>query len=150
MCIAFFVFRNHDGNRCQFCSLKIYQRFFLLLPSHPYRRGDQGGHRHRDSLPTWAGEHPYPQVKQQPLSTDSGCFLALGLFAEGHAIGALILFGIALVGADLDAIQTAIILTTAVIGAGGDGAVDAAIGFLHIRELLSCGYLPRAAQLVCP
>ena len=46
-------------------------------------------------------------------------------------VGALILAGVALVGAHLDAVQTAVILTAAVVGAGGDGAVNAAIGLFH-------------------
>jgi hypothetical protein len=79
----------------------------------------------------------YFLTKKQPLPKDSGCFLALGLLAEGHAIGALILFGIALMGADLYAVQAAIVLTTAVVLAGGDGAVDAAVCFFHTNDLLS-------------
>ena len=53
------------------------------------------------------------------------------LLAEGLAIGALIHGGVCLVGAHLNAVQAAIILTAAMVLAGGYGAVDAAIGFLH-------------------
>ena len=68
-----------------------------------------------------------------PLSS----LAAARLHREGLAIGALILLRVTLVGAHLDAVQTAIILTTAMILAGGDGAVDAAIGFFHSDTLLS-------------
>jgi hypothetical protein len=62
--------------------------------------------------------------------------LALGLLAEGQTVGALVLLRITLVGADLDAVQTAVILTAAVVGAGGDGAVNAAVGLFHNDSLL--------------
>jgi hypothetical protein len=75
--------------------------------------------------------------RKQPLSKDGGCFSLLGLLTEGHAIGALIFFGIALMSADLHAVQAAIILTAAVVLAGGYGAVDAAVCFFHNHDLLS-------------
>jgi hypothetical protein len=60
----------------------------------------------------------------------------LGLLAEGHTVGALVFLRIALVGTHLNAVQTAVILTAAMIGAGGDGAVNAAVGLFHNDSLL--------------
>jgi len=49
------------------------------------------------------------------------------LFPEGHAVGALVLGGIALVGTHLDALQRTVIIGVAVIGALLDGAGDALV-----------------------
>ena len=50
------------------------------------------------------------------------------LLAEGHAVGALVHGGVCLVGTHLDAIQGAVVLGVAVIGALLDGAGDALVG----------------------
>ena len=47
--------------------------------------------------------------------------------AERHAIGALILRGVALVGAYRDAIERAVVLIAAVMGARGNGALNAVV-----------------------
>ena len=49
------------------------------------------------------------------------------LFAEGHTVGALILGGVSLVGTHLDAVQRAVVLGVAVVGALGHGALDALV-----------------------
>ena len=49
---------------------------------------------------------------------------------EGLAVGALIHAGIALVGADLDPFQSAILLAVAVVAALLDGAADASVAVI--------------------
>ena len=48
--------------------------------------------------------------------------------AEGLAVGALVLGGVVLVGADLDAFERAVVLTLAVVGALLHGAGNAVVG----------------------
>ena len=48
--------------------------------------------------------------------------------AEALAVGALILGGIGLMGADLDGVQAAVVHLAAVMGAAGDGAFDGRVG----------------------
>ena len=50
------------------------------------------------------------------------------LFAEGLAVGALIHGGICFMGADLDAIQAAVVLGVAVISALSNGTFDTFVG----------------------
>ena len=50
------------------------------------------------------------------------------LFAEGHAVGALILGGVSLVGAHTDLVQRAVVLIFAVVCAGAHGAFDGLVG----------------------
>ena len=49
------------------------------------------------------------------------------LFAEGHAVGALVLRGAGLVGANQDPVQRAVVCGIAVVGALLDGALDALV-----------------------
>ena len=63
------------------------------------------------------------------------------LSPEGLAVGALVLGGIGLVGAHQDAVQGAVVLGVAVIGAGLDGAFDALVGMaVHVLFLLFVWY----------
>ena len=50
------------------------------------------------------------------------------LFAEGHAVRALVHGGVALMGADQDAVQRTVVLPGAVVGAVGNGAFDTLVG----------------------
>ena len=59
------------------------------------------------------------------------------LLAEGHAVGALVHGGVILMGTHQDAVQRAVVLGVAVIGAGLDGAFNALVGMaVHVRFLL--------------
>ena len=59
------------------------------------------------------------------------------LLAERHAVGALVLGGILLVGAHHDLIQRTVVLGVAVIGALADGAGDTLVGVaVHTIYLL--------------
>ncbi len=49
------------------------------------------------------------------------------LLAEGLAVGALVLGGVGLVGANQDPVQGAVVLAVTVIGAGFDGTFDALV-----------------------
>ena len=53
------------------------------------------------------------------------------LLAEGHAVGALVLGGIALVGAHQNALQSAVVTGVGMVGALMDGALDALVGIVH-------------------
>ena len=53
------------------------------------------------------------------------------LLAEGHAVGALILGGIALVGAHQNALQSAVVAGVGMVGALMDSALDALVGIGH-------------------
>ena len=53
------------------------------------------------------------------------------LLPEGHAVGALFLGGIALVGAYQNALQSAVIAGAGMVGALVDGAFDALVGVAH-------------------
>ena len=50
------------------------------------------------------------------------------LLPEGHAVGALVLGGVFLVGTDLDAVQGAVVFTLAVVGTLMDGTFDRLVG----------------------
>ena len=50
------------------------------------------------------------------------------LLAEGHAVGALILGGICLVGTHGDAVQRTVVFLLAVMGALADGTFDGLVG----------------------
>ena len=52
------------------------------------------------------------------------------LLAEGHAVGALIHGGVALVGADHDLVQRAVVLTLAMMCALTDGTLNGLVGVL--------------------
>ena len=52
-----------------------------------------------------------------------GCLL----LAEGHAVGALVLGGVCLMGANQDPVQGAVVLAVAVMGALGYGALNGLI-----------------------
>lgn len=57
------------------------------------------------------------------------------LLVEGHAVGALVLGGIALVGANQNGIQRAVVLGSAVVGALAYGTLDALVGVtVHKRS----------------
>ena len=59
------------------------------------------------------------------------------LLAEGHAVGALILSGVALVGAHHDLIQRAVVLLFPVMCTLVDGAFDGLVGMaVHSNSLL--------------
>ena len=59
------------------------------------------------------------------------------LFAEGHAVGALIHGGVALVGAHPDLVQGAVVGLAAVVGAGDHSAFDGLVGMaIHDIRLL--------------
>ena len=59
------------------------------------------------------------------------------LLAEGHAVGALILSGVALVGAHHDLIQRAVVLLFTVMCTLVDGAFDGLVGMaVHSNSLL--------------
>ena len=54
------------------------------------------------------------------------------LSPEGHTVGTLVHGGVALMGAYMDLVQGAVVLSVAVIGAGDDGAFNALVGaFIH-------------------
>ena len=58
------------------------------------------------------------------------------LLAEGHAVGALILSGVGLVGTHQDALQGAVVAGGGVVGALMDGAFDALVCVSHEKFLL--------------
>ena len=59
------------------------------------------------------------------------------LLAEGHAVGALVLGGVGLMGAYKDLVQGAVVGLVAVMGTLGNGALDALICFaVHNADLL--------------
>ena len=59
------------------------------------------------------------------------------LLAEGHAVGALVLGGIALVGAHHDLVQGAVVFLLAVMGALVDSALNGLVGMtVHSNSLL--------------
>ena len=63
------------------------------------------------------------------------------LLAEGLAVGALIHGRILLMGAHQDLVQRAVVLSVAVISAGGDGAFDALVDIaVHLDYLLLFGF----------
>ena len=63
--------------------------------------------------------------------------------AEGLAVGALILSGVCLMGANQDPVQRAVVLTVAVVSTGLNGALDALICVIvHFLFLLLFGFLP--------
>ncbi len=78
------------------------------------------------------------EKRPDPPVWDRAAFHRRELFlAKGHAVGALIHGGIALVGADLDLVQRAVIRGIAVMRAGDDGAFDAVVGMaIHSGFLL--------------
>ena len=61
------------------------------------------------------------------------------LFVEGHAVGALVLGGIALVGANQNGIQRAVVLGSAVVGALTYGTLDALVG-VTVRKRSSSAF----------
>jgi hypothetical protein len=80
---------------------------------------------------------------------DTGFFLVTRsavLFHKGLAVGALIHRGIPFMGTDLDAVQAAVILATAVVGAGGHGTMDAC--FTSPREIFSKALLVGAVGII--
>jgi len=81
-----------------------------------------------------------PRRKKDPPSGLPGSGLAEGSLAnEGHAVRALLHRGIGLVGADLDALERAVVFVAAVVPALGNGALDAMVGMAitaHERFLL--------------
>ena len=63
------------------------------------------------------------------------------LLSEGHAVGALILSGVALVGTHHDLIQGAVVLVVAVVGAGAHGAFDGFVGMaIHKKASFEFGF----------
>ena len=68
---------------------------------------------------------------------------------EGHAVGALIHGGIALVGAHQNPIQGAVILTVAVVGALVHGALNGLVGMtIHNGNLLSLRRVRRVRKFM--
>ena len=65
------------------------------------------------------------------------------LLAEGHAISALLLGRVGLVGTHQDAVQRAVVGLVAVVSAGLDSALDALVGILvHVRSsFLLCSWI---------
>ena len=61
------------------------------------------------------------------------------LLAEGHAVSALVLSGVTLVGAHQNLVQRAVVGVLGVMGAGLDGALDAFVG-IHKNDLLKFGF----------
>ena len=62
------------------------------------------------------------------------------LSVEGHAVGALVHSGIALMGAHQNGIQRAVVLGAAVVGALLYGAFDALVGMAVHRKILLAFY----------
>jgi hypothetical protein len=70
------------------------------------------------------------------------------LLAEGHAVGALILGGVLLMGANLNALQRAVVLGVTVVGAALHGAGDALVCVaIHILFLLLIGFCASMTRL---
>lgn len=67
-------------------------------------------------------------AKEGRLPTWLGRRRSILLAHKGQAVGALIHGGIALVGADLDLAERAVVLKVAVVGALGNGTLDGLIG----------------------
>ena len=65
------------------------------------------------------------------------------LSVEGHAVGALVHSGIALMGAHQNGIQGAVVLGAAVVGALLYGAFDALVGMAVHRKILLAFYMER-------
>jgi hypothetical protein len=74
-----------------------------------------------------------PRQNSLPRSTD-----AVLLLAEGLAVGTLVHGGIHLMGADHNAVQRAVVLITAVMGALTDGAFDALVSMVVHGSFLLC------------
>ena len=72
----------------------------------------------------WIRQEKKRQLKTAAISFSN--LLSL-LFAEGHAVSTLIHGRIALVGADHDPVQGAVVLGVAVVSTGLDGAFDALV-----------------------
>ena len=59
------------------------------------------------------------------------------LLAEGHAVGALVLGGVHLVGTHQDLVQGAVVFVTTVMGTLCDGTLDTLVGMaIHTIDLL--------------
>ena len=72
------------------------------------------------------------QLKKLPLF-----FRTALLLAEGHAVSALVLSGICLMGTNHDPVQGAIVLVFAMVGALADSAFDGFVGMtVHKKSLL--------------
>ena len=86
----------------------------------------------------------FPLFRQEKNRKRRHIAAAVGdlLLAEGHAVGALILGGVLLMGANLNALQRAVIGIAAVVSALGNGTFDALVGVtVHIHFLLCFGLL---------
>ena len=73
-------------------------------------------------------------LRQGKMRQITAAFSEILLLAEGHAVGALLLGGIGLVGAHTDLVQRAVILVLAVVGAGAHGAPDGLVGMAVHKE----------------
>ena len=63
------------------------------------------------------------------------------LLAEGHAVGALILSGVCLVGTNGDAVQGTVVFLLAVMGTLADGAFDGLVGMTaHKKASFEFGF----------
>ena len=63
------------------------------------------------------------------------------LLAEGHAVGALILCGIVLVGTDTDPVQRTVIFLLAMVGALTDSAFNGLVGMaVHKKASFEFGF----------
>ena len=74
------------------------------------------------------------------------------LLVEGHAVGALVLGGIAFMGAYQNGIQRAVVLGSAVVGALTYGTLDALVGVTAHRKYLlkSFGKVLDLSEVVWP
>ena len=63
------------------------------------------------------------------------------LLAEGHAVGALVLGGICLVGTHGDAVERTVVFLLAVMGALADGTFDGLVGMaVHKKASFEFGF----------
>ena len=70
----------------------------------------------------------HPLVNEGVKCT-TGHFL---LLTEGHTVGALVLLGIAFVGAHQDPLQGAVVAGVGVVGTLGNGALDTLVDVVHV------------------
>ena len=76
------------------------------------------------------------QLKKLPLF-----FRTALLLAEGHAVSALVLGGICLMGTNHDPVQGAIVLVLAMVGALADSAFDGFVGMaVHKKASFDFGF----------
>ena len=92
----------------------------------------------------------FPLFRQEKNRKRRHIAAAVGdlLLAEGHAVGALILGGVLLMGANLNALQRAVVLGVTVVGAALHGAGDALVCVaIHILFLLLIGFCASMTRL---